>query len=349
MAGMIPDKEWLKRRMMKNRIKPLDLNQVTFISLKRKRHKVEKTFFANPWENGGAMTDFFNSLPGILAGKDFNEVVERIAKAFRQNKMILLGMGAHPIKVGLNPILIDLMEKGILKGIAVNGACLIHDVEIALTGHTSEEVDEELSRGTFGMVKETHETINHAIRDGVQKGWGIGESIGRKIQYENFPYKRLSLLAAGQKLGIPITAHIAIGTDINHMGPSADGAAIGQGSLQDFRTFASLVSQLEKGIFINLGSAVILPEVFLKALALARNLGHPLANLTTVNMDFIHHYRPSVNVVRRPTLKGGKGYTLIGHHELMVPLLAAAVIEKLKGSRDQGIKGSSEKRKNRSF
>jgi len=320
--------------MMKNRQKPLDLNQVTFTPLKRKRHKVEKTFFARPWKNGGTLTDFFNSLPGILAGKEFREVVERIAKAFQQKRMILLGMGAHPIKVGLNPILIDLMEKGVLKGIAINGACLVHDVEIAMTGHTSEEVDEELSRGTFGMVKETHETINLAIRDGAQKGWGIGESIGNKILSGKFPYKQFSLLAAGQRLGIPITVHIAIGTDINHMGPSADGSAIGKGSLQDFRTFASLVAKLEKGVYINLGSAVILPEVFLKALALARNLGHPLINLTTVNMDFIHHYRPSLNVVKRPTLKGGKGYTLIGHHELMLPLLAAAVLEKINESHE---------------
>lgn len=330
--------------MMKHKKKPLDLNRITFISLKRKRHKIGKTLFARPWRNGGMLTDFLNSLPGILAGKEFREVVERIAKAVLQKKMVLLGMGAHPIKVGLNPILIDWMEKGVLKGIAMNGACLVHDVEIAMAGHTSEEVDEELSRGTFGMVKETHETINHAIRDGVQKGWGIGESIGRKILSENFPYKRFSLLAAGQRLAIPITAHIAIGTDINHMGPSADGSAIGNGSLQDFRTFASLVSQLEKGVYINLGSAVILPEVFLKALALARNLGHPLVNLTTVNMDFIHHYRPSLNVVKRPTLKGGKGFTLIGHHELMFPLLTAAVMEKLEGSRNQGVKGSSKKR-----
>jgi deoxyhypusine synthase len=316
--------------IMKSREKPLDLNRISFTSLKQKRHKVGEKFFSTPWRKSGSMTDFLDSLPGILAGKDFIEVVERIVSATRQKRVVLLGMGAHPIKVGLSPILIDLMHRGILKGIAMNGACLVHDVEIAMVGHTSEEVDEELNKGTFGMVKETHETMNLAIQDGVQKGWGIAQSIGRKILSENFPYKRLSLLAAGQKLGIPITAHIAIGTDINHMSPSADGSAIGKGSLQDFRTFASLVSRLEKGVFINLGSAVILPEVFLKALALARNLGHPLTNLTTVNMDFIHHYRPSVNVVRRPTLKGGKGYTLIGHHELMVPLLAAAVLEKIK-------------------
>lgn len=309
--------------------KPLDLNRITFTPLKRKKHKVGKTVFAVPWQKGKSLNDFMNFLPEILAGKDFKEVVERIAKAVHQKKTVLLGMGAHPIKVGLNPILIDLMERGVLKGVAMNGACLVHDLEIAMAGHTSEEVDEELSRGTFGMVKETHEAINLAIREGVRKGWGIGQSVGHKILTGNFPYKRNSLLATGQRLGIPMTVHIAIGTDINHMGPSADGSAIGQGSLQDFRTFASLVSRLERGVFINLGSAVILPEVFLKALALSRNLGHSLNNLTTVNMDFIHQYRPSVNVVRRPTLKGGKGYTLIGHHEIMFPLLAAAVVEKL--------------------
>jgi hypothetical protein len=257
--------------------------------------------------------------------------------------MVLLGMGAHPIKVGLNPILIDWMEQGVLKGIGMNGAGLIHDVEVAMVGHTSEEVDEELSKGTFGMVRETHEIINHAIQKGVEQGYGIGEALGRKILAGNFPFKHLSLLASGQRLGIPMTVHVAIGTDITHMGPSADGAAIGRGSLKDFHTFVSLVSKLEKGVFINLGSAVILPEVFLKALGLARNLGYPLLNLTTVNMDFIHHYRPSLNVVKRPTLKGGKGYTLIGHHEVMFPLLAAAVLEKLKGPRSQGFKGSSRK------
>jgi hypothetical protein len=321
---------------MTNRIKPLDLSRVTFTSLKRKRHKVGKTLFARPWKNGGTITDFFDSLPGILAGKEFREVAGHIAKAVRQKRMVLLGMGAHPIKVGLNPVIIDWMEKGVLKGVAMNGACLVHDVEIAMAGHTSEEVDEELSKGTFGMVKETHETINNAIREGVRKGEGIGESVGREILAGDFPYKQLSLLAAGQRLGVPISVHVAIGTDINHMGPTADGSAIGRGSLQDFRSFASLVSQLEKGVYINLGSAVILPEVFLKAVGLARNLGHPLVNLTTVNMDFIHHYRPSVNVVKRPTLKGGKGYTPIGHHELMFPLLAAAVIEKIQDPRIRG-------------
>src|SRR4030043_747372 len=182
--------------MMKHKKKPLDLNRITFTSLKRKRHKIGKTLFARPWRNGGMLTDFLNSLPGILAGKEFREVVERIAKAVLQKKMVLLGMGAHPIKVGLNPILIDLMEKEVLKGIAMNGACLVHDVEIAMSGHTSEEVDEELSRGTFGMVKETHETINPAIQEGAKDGIGIGQALGRKILKGNFKFKHLSLLAA---------------------------------------------------------------------------------------------------------------------------------------------------------
>jgi hypothetical protein len=255
--------------------------------------------------------------------------------------MVLLGMGAHPIKVGLNPILIDWMEKGVLKGLSMNGAGLIHDVEVAMVGHTSEEVDEDLSEGTFGMVRETQETINRTIQKGVDEGLGIGESLGRKILKEKFPFKHLSLLAAGQRLGIPITVHVAIGTDITHMGPSADGAALGKGSLKDFHTFVFLVSKLEKGVFINLGSAVIMPEVFLKAVGLARNLGYPVFHLTTVNMDFIQHYRPILNVVKRPTLKGGRGYNLIGHHEVMFPLLAAAVIEKLKGPRVPRARGST--------
>jgi deoxyhypusine synthase len=321
---------------VKKRIKLLDLHQVKLTSLRQKRHKVGKNIFATTWKRGGTLTDFLNSLPEILAGKELREVVERIARAVQQKRMVLLGMGAHPIKVGLNPILIDWMEQGVMRGIGINGAGLIHDVEVAMVGHTSEEVDEEISMGTFGMVKETHEIINHTIRKGVEEGLGIGEAMGRELLQGNFPFKHLSLLASGQRLEIPITVHVAIGTDITHMGLSADGAAIGKGSLKDFHTFASLVSQLEKGVYINLGSAVIMPEVFLKALSLARNLGYPLVNLTTVNMDFIHHYRPDINVIKRPTMKGGKGYTLIGHHEVMFPLLAAAVLEKLKRARGQG-------------
>ncbi len=314
---------------MRKKIKLLDLHGVNYLSLREKKHKVKQHLFGKAWKQGGTFNDFLSTLPHLLAGEVFHEIVGKITKAVCQNRMVLLGMGAHPIKVGLNPILIDWMERGILKGIAMNGACLVHDVEMAMVGHTSEEVDEELSRGTFGMVKETHEWINHAISEGVKKGMGIGESVGQMLLSERFPYSHLSLLAAGERIGVPMTVHIAIGTDIYHMGPMADGASLGKGSLKDFRLFASLVSKLDRGVYINLGSAVILPEVFLKALALARNLGHPLKKITTINMDFMVHYRPSLNVVRRPTLTGGKGYTLIGHHELMVPLLAASVIERL--------------------
>lgn len=311
-------------------MKSLDLSRVTLTPLKKKRHKVNQGAFGRPWVKGGSLSDFLISLPDLLAGKDFREVAARIAEAVRQERMVLLGMGAHAIKLGLTPVLIDWMRQGVLRGIALNGAGLIHDLELSMVGHTSEEVAEELSNGTFGMVKETHEVINRAIRKGVDQGLGIGDAVGQEMLSGNFPFKHLSLLAAGRRLGIPITVHVAIGTDITHMGPSADGAAIGEGSLKDFRTFASLVSRLERGVFINLGSAVIIPEVFLKSVALARNLGHPLLHLTTVNMDFVQHYRPTMNVVKRPTLKGGKGYTLIGHHEIMFPLLAAAVLEKIR-------------------
>ena len=314
---------------MNKKIAPLDLHRINWTSLKQKKHKVRQTAFGKGWKKGGTFADFLDTLPEILAGKEFKEIVGRITEAVSRKKMVLLGMGAHPIKVGLNPVLIDWMEKGVLKGLAMTGAGAIHDLELAMIGHTSEEVDKELSGGTFGMVKETHEVINLAIQVGAKEDLGIGEALGGKILKGNFKFRHLSLLAAGQRLGIPVTVHVAIGTDITHMGPFADGAAIGKGSLQDFHTFASLVSQLEKGVFINLGSAVILPEVFLKALALSRNLGSPVFNLTTINMDFIQQYRPTVNVVKRPTLKSGKGYTLIGHHEIMFPLLAAAVLEKI--------------------
>ncbi len=315
---------------MKTKIEPIYLHQVRLTSLRSKMHKVKKNLFAKRWKKGEKFSYFLNSLPEILAGKDFKEVVLRVSEAVLKKRMVILGMGAHPIKVGLNPVLIDLMEKGVLKAVAMNGACLIHDFEVAMVGHTSEEVDEELSKGTFGMVRETQEIINHTIKEGVENGLGIGEALGKKILKGNFPFKNLSLLASGERIGIPITVHIAIGTDIIHMSPLANGAAIGEGSLKDFHTFVSLISKLEKGVFINLGSAVIIPEVFLKALALVRNLGYPVYNITTVNMDFIQNYRPTLNVVKRPTLKEGKGYTLIGHHEIMLPLLAAAIIEKIE-------------------
>jgi hypothetical protein len=222
------------------------------------------------------------------------------------------------------------MDRGIITAIATNGACIVHDFELSFTGRTSEDVAEELCKGTFGMAKETGEYINKAINTGVKNGYGIGRSLGEIIQNSRFKYKDMSIFGAAYKLNIPATVHIAIGTDIIHMHPQADGASIGKGSLRDFRLFTSIVSDLECGVYINLGSAVIMPEVFLKALTIARNLGSKVENITTVNMDFIQHYRPVQNVLRRPTLQKGCSYALTGHHEIMFPLLAAAVIEAIR-------------------
>jgi len=238
-------------------------------------------------------------------------------------------MGAHPVKVGLNPIIVDLLERKIISGLAMNGAGIIHDAEVAMVGHTSEDVAAEIGEGRFGTTDETGKLLNRAIRDGAKQDRGLGESVGAALVNADFPYNRYSLLAKAYELDIPVTVHVAIGTDVIHFHPDVDGASVGSTSHHDFRLFARLVSMLEGGVFINLGSAVIIPEVFLKALSLVRNLGHRVRGFTTVNMDFIRQYRPTTNVVQRPTMDGGKGYDLVGHHEIMFPLLAAAVIEGL--------------------
>ncbi len=287
---------------------------------------------ASPWRRGGSFQKFLATLPDILAGQTFQAVVAAIVEARRKEKPVILGMGAHPTKVGLNPILVDLMRKDVITAVAMNGAVVIHDFELAYQGHTSEEVEAEIDSGRFGMAEDTGRILNEAIVKGWQQGLGLGEAVGRYItsHSKQFPHRRSSLLAEGVQLGIPVTVHVAIGTDIIHMHPSANGEAIGGTSLLDFRKLAALVSQMEGGVYINLGSAVFLPEVFLKTISLGRNLGHALKRITTVNMDFLPHYRPLTNVVKRPTQKGGKGYNLIGHHELMVPLVAAAVLEGLR-------------------
>jgi len=284
---------------------------------------------ASPWRRGGSFQKFLATLPDILAGQTFQAVVAAIVEARRKEKPVILGMGAHPTKVGLNPILVDLMRKDVITAVAMNGAVIIHDFELAYQGHTSEEVEAEIDSGRFGMAEDTGRILNDAIVKGWQQGLGLGEAVGRYItsHSKQFPHRRSSLLAEGVQLGIPVTVHVAIGTDIIHMHPSANGEAIGGTSLLDFRKLAALVSQMEGGVYINLGSAVFLPEVFLKTITLGRNLGRALKRITTVNMDFLPHYRPLTNVVKRPTQKGGKGYNLIGHHELMVPLVAAAVLE----------------------
>lgn len=311
------------------RYKPVSLKKIKTYSLSKRKSKVEIASAALLYESGNSFSDFIKGLPEILAAKDFRAVVRAIIDARKNKRPVILGMGAHPIKVGLSPIIIGLIEKGIVTAIATNGACIIHDFELSFTGQTSEDVAEELCKGTFGMAKETGEYINKAINSGVQKGLGIGKSLGEMIQNSKFKYKNMSIFGTAYKLGLPATVHVAIGTDIIHMHPQADGRSLGEGSHRDFKLFTSVVSDLEGGVYINLGSAVIMPEVFLKALTIARNLGNKVENFTTVNMDFIQHYRPHQNVLKRPTFKKGCSYALTGHHEIMFPLLAAAVIEKI--------------------
>lgn len=307
--------------------KPISLNGIRTYPLKERVSKISIDDFAKPWISGGDMRDWINSLPAVLAGHDFRKVADKIVSAVKSGKMVILAMGAHPIKVGLNPVIIDLMERGVISGLAMNGAGIIHDAELAMAGRTSEDVAAGIKGGEFGMAEETGRFLNAAISDGAKKGMGLGRSIGETLVREKFPYNRFSLLARAFDLDIPVTVHVAIGTDIIHFHPTADGASIGKTSHLDFRIFAGLVSRMEGGVFINLGSAVIMPEVFLKALTLARNLGHNVKDITTINMDFIKGYRPMTNVVQRPTLDGGEGYSIFGHHEIMFPLLAAAVIE----------------------
>ncbi len=282
---------------------------------------------ASVYGKGDSFKAFMEGLPDILAASDIKAVVEAVIKAKRNKRPVVLGMGAHPIKVGLSPVIIDLIERGMITAMAVNGSCMVHDFELAYAGKTSEDVAESLHSGRFGMAKETGTSINNSIKKGVRKGHGLGRSLGEMIDGSDFKFKHLSIFAAAARKGIPICVHVAMGTDITHMHPQADGASIGEGSMRDFRLMCSVAADLSGGVYINLGSAVILPEVFLKALTVAKNLGHKVDGITTVNMDFIQHYRARENVLRRPTMRKGASYALTGHHEIMFPLLAAAVIE----------------------
>lgn len=305
---------------------PFDLSDVRTYPLKSRRSKAQASDFARPVAPAASIADFVAALPNMLAAADFRAVVAAIADAKRNDGGIVWGIGAHVIKTGLAPVLIDLMERGFVSAIATNGAAVIHDFEVALVGATSEDVDEALGPGRFGMADETGRLLNGAIADGVAAGLGIGQAVSRYLADREPQHARSSVLAAAARLGIPVTVHVAIGTDIIHMHPAASGAALGEGSLRDFRYFVSNVARLERGVYLNCGSAVILPEVFLKAVALARNRGLALAGLTTVNLDFVRHYRPQTNVVTRPTAGGGRGYSIVGHHEIMIPLLAAALV-----------------------
>ena len=312
------------------RFTPISLKGLHTYSIKDRPSKVSVGDFSRPWEKGARFSQWLEGLPRILAARDFVEVVHSIGLALETGRNVVLAMGAHPIKVGLSPTIIDLMEKGVLAAIALNGAGIIHDCEIAMIGRTSEDVGAVLGQGRFGMAEETATVLNEAIKRGADEDSGLGEAVGRVLVEKNFPYNNVSILATAYRLGIPATVHVAVGTDIIHCHESFDGGAAGKASHLDFRLFTDVVAHLEGGVFINLGSAVILPEVFLKALSTARNLGYEVKHFTTVNMDFVRHYRPLTNVVHRPTQEGGKGYNLIGHHEIMFPLLAAAIIERLE-------------------
>jgi hypothetical protein len=314
------------------KLEPLSLDGIKTYSLSERHSKVSQADFGAPWQRGGSFKEFVNRLPKILAGQTLREMTAAWVKARKAGRQVVLGMGAHPIKVGLNPVLIDLMKRGLITGVALNGAGIIHDAEVAMVGRTSEDVDEVLGCGQFGMAKETAEFLNDAIAWGEQNGLGLGEAVGRRLLSRNFSHQDLSLIANAAALEVPLTVHVAVGTDIIHLHPSVSPEALGATTHRDFRLFAALVSDLNDGVFINLGSAVIIPEVFLKAITLARNLGHKVAPLTTVNLDFMQHYRPLTNVVRRPTAGVGQGYALTGHHEIMFPLLAALVIEAMEES-----------------
>lgn len=308
----------------------LDLSKVKTYSIKKRFSKINKSAFAKVCGKKSGFGEFYASLPGILKAKDFKAVAEAIVCAKRKNKPVILMMGAHVIKCGLSPLVIDLLKKKVISLIALNGAGIIHDFEIAYQGATSEDVGEALKDGSFGMSKETAEFINNAVNSGVKKGLGLGESVGMAFFGKALKYKEYSILYNCYKDGVPSCVHAAIGTDIIHQHPSFSGASCGEGSQRDFLKLAAAIAKIGGGgVVLNVGSNVILPEVFLKALNLARNLGHKVDNFVTANFDMAYHYRPAVNVVARPTQGSGKGYYIIGHHEIMLPLLHRAIIEKI--------------------
>jgi deoxyhypusine synthase len=312
---------------MSSHFQPFDLSQVKRIPLDQRKSKVQVEDLAHKWKPGGTLRDFLDSLPHLLASQSLRDLVGALTESRQQGKVLLWGIGAHVIKAGLSPILIDLLDRGWITGLATHGAGSVHDVEMALVGHTSEDVDEALQKGSFGMAEETAEIIHSAIQEGIVQGWGYGKSLGMKLAALKPPYWERSLFAAAAQRDIPITVHVAVGTDIIHMHPSCKGEALGESSHRDFLLFAAMVSELKGGAYLNLGSAVILPEVFLKALALARNLDRQMDPFVTFNLDILRHYRPEQNVIRRPSLVGARAFSLIGHHEIMIPLLAAALIE----------------------
>lgn len=308
-----------------------DFSKIKTISIKTRKNKVRAKDFASVFDaRRGSFRKFAASLPHILSARDLNTFAAEIVAARRRRKPVIAMIGAHVIKVGLSPVLIDLAGREVITCVAMNSAAAIHDVETALFGTTSEDVEENLKEGRFGMARETGEFINGTLRNAVSEGdTGYGEALGRALQ--KAPHRKFSILAECYRRRTPVTVHAAIGTDIVHQQPTMSGAATGEASFRDFKVLCNVVKDLRGGVAMNIGSAVVLPEVFLKAVTVARNLGSPARGFTTANFDMIQHYRPRMNVVHRPTRGGGKGYLFTGHHEIMIPLLAAMIKLQLRG------------------
>ncbi|HRZ87352.1 MAG TPA: hypothetical protein P5287_06005 [bacterium] len=315
---------------MTHKGKILDFSKIKTYPLRERENKVKREDFALAQKRDGKFGDFLSGLPKILAANDFRSIVQAIINARKQQKPVIFAIGGHVIKCGVGPILIDLMQRGIVTHLAMNGSAAVHDFEIAMIGQTSEDVASSLRDGTFGMAEETGRLMNNALRSGVKQGLGAGQAFGEMILKGDFRFKELSVLSRAIECGVSATVHVAIGTDIIHQHPAADGAVIGEATFKDFQLFCGSVSQMGAGgVFCNVGSAVVMPEVFLKALSISRNLGYPLKGFVTANFDMIYQYRQRENVVRRPHGDDAKGYVIIGHHEIMLPLLARAVIDKL--------------------
>lgn len=308
--------------------RPFDLSRSRTYPLRERRSKVDVDAFARPHSRNGSVSSFLEGLPRMLGAQGLRDLARSVLAARRKGKAILWGLGGHVIKTGLSPVLIDLMDRRLITGIALNGSGIIHDFEIALSGSTSEDVETQLDEGTFGMAEETGRGINQAISSGVAEGLGIGESLGRHLAQLRPPFAQYSLLLQAYQRSIPVTVHVSIGADIIHNHREMSPSDTGEGTHRDFRLLATLVAGLNGGgVYLNCGSAVVLPEVFLKCITLVRNSGAPLRDFTTANLDFIQHYRPTENVVKRPVRKGGKGIALTGHHEILIPLLAAWLVE----------------------
>lgn len=305
--------------------KELDLSNVKGISISKRNSKVRWEHVGAPVGPEAAVGEFIRGLPDLLGASGLRELAARIAAAREKRRPVIWMIGGHVIKCGVSPYLVDLMERGLLTGIAMNGAAAIHDVEMTMWGHTSEDVESALGRGEFGMTEETARLINGSVSEGAAKGWGIGESLGRTLSEGEPAHPELGVILTAWKLGLPVTVHVAIGTDVTHQHPGFDPGAVGKGSYIDFKVFAGCVADLAGGVLVNAGSAVIMPEVFIKACSIAKNLGHDLGGLATANLDFIQHYRPAVNVLKRPVPPDGRSFALTGHHEILIPLLACAV------------------------